>query len=385
MKHFGKTLLALSLGMLAACDKPDENASKQAEATGTAAPAAAAPAAQTLHVYNWSDYIGKNTLAGFSAESGIKVVYDVFDSNEVLEAKLLAGSSGYDVVVPSNPFLAKQIKAGVFQKLDRSKLPNWQNLDKDLLKALEPSDPGNQYAVPYMWGTVGIGYNIDKVKAALGDQAPVDSWDLVFKPENIEKLKACGVSFLDSPTEMLPAALHYLGYAPDSGNPEELKKAEELFLKIRPHVAYFHSSKYISDLANGDTCVAIGYSGDIYQAKARAEEAGNNVKIGYSIPREGAGSFFDMLAIPADAKNVDQAHAFINYLMKPPVIAEITNEVQFPNGNAAATPLVDEAIRTDPGVYPSQDVLKKLYTFPDLASDVQRTMTRSWTRIKSGT
>ncbi|TBW40618.1 polyamine ABC transporter substrate-binding protein [Azotobacter chroococcum] len=370
--------------MLAACDKPAENAGKKEETPSAAAPAAA-PAGQTLHVYNWSDYIGENTLANFSAESAVKVVYDVFDSNEVLEAKLLAGSSGYDVVVPSNPFLAKQIKAGVFQKLDKSKLPNWANLDKDLLKALEPSDPGNQYAVPYMWGTVGIGYNVEKVKAALGDQAPVDSWDLVFKPENIEKLKACGVSFLDSPTEMLPAALHYLGYAPDSGNPEELKKAEELFLKIRPHVAYFHSSKYISDLANGDTCVAIGYSGDIYQAKARAEEAGNNVKIAYSIPREGAGSFFDMLAIPADAKNVEQAHAFIDYLMKPPVIAQITNEVQFPNGNAAATPLVDEAIRTDPGIYPSQEVLKKLYTFPDLAADTQRAMTRSWTRIKSGT
>ncbi|MFC0709603.1 polyamine ABC transporter substrate-binding protein [Azorhizophilus paspali] len=384
MNHFGKTLLALSLGMLAACDKPDGNAGKQAEATGAAAPAATAPAAPALHVYNWSDYIGENTLADFTTESGIRVVYDVFDSNEVLEAKLLAGSSGYDVVVPSNPFLAKQIKAGVFQKLDRSKLPNWQNLDKDLLKALEPSDPGNQYAVPYMWGTIGIGYNVDKVKAALGDQAPVDSWDLVFKPENIEKLKACGVSFLDSPTEMLPAALHYLGFASDSDNPEELKKAEELFLKIRPNVAYFHSSKYISDLANGDTCVAVGYSGDIYQSKARAEEVGNNVKIGYSIPKEGAGSFFDVLAIPADAKNVDQAHAFINYLMKPQVIAGITNEVRFPNGNAAATPLVDEAIRTDPGIYPSREVLKKLYTFPDLAANVQRAMTRSWTRIKSG-
>ncbi|SEI75571.1 putrescine transport system substrate-binding protein [Azotobacter beijerinckii] len=384
MKHFGKTLLALSLGMLAACDKPAESDSKKEETPGAAAPAAA-PAGKTLHVYNWSDYIGENTLANFSAESAIQVVYDVFDSNEVLEAKLLAGSSGYDVVVPSNPYLAKQIKAGVFQKLDKSKLPNWANLDKDLLKALELSDPGNQYAVPYMWGTVGIGYNVDKIKAVLGDKAPLDSWDLVFKPENLAKLKACGVSFLDSPTEMLPAALHYLGYAPDSSKPEELKKAEELFLKIRPSVAYFHSSKYISDLANGDTCVAVGYSGDIYQAKARAEEVGNGLKIAYSIPKEGAGSFFDVLAIPADAKNVAEAHAFINFLMKPPVIAEITNEVHFPNGNAAATPLVDEAIRTDPGIYPSQAILKKLYTFPDLAPDVQRTMTRSWTRIKSGT
>jgi len=212
----------------------------------------------------------------------------------------------------------------------------------------------------------------------------VDSWDLVFKPENIEKLKSCGVSFLDSPTEILPAALHYLGYAPDSGKADELKKAEELFMQIRPHVAYFHSSKYISDLANGNICVAIGYSGDIYQAKSRAEEAANGVNVGYKIPQEGAGSFFDMLAIPADAKNVDNAHAFLDYLMKPEVMASITDYVQFPNGNAAATPLVDEAIRTDPGIYPSQAVLQKLYTFPDLDPKTQRAMTRSWTKIKSG-
>lgn len=364
MKTFGKTLLALSL---------------------TAAVAGAAQAAnKVLHVYNWSDYIAEDTLANFEKETGIKVVYDVYDSNEVLEAKLLAGSSGYDIVVPSNPFLAKQIKAGVFQKLDKSKLPNWSNLDKDLLHALEPSDPGNQYSIPYMWGTIGIGYNVEKVKAVLGDNAPVDSWDLVFKPENIEKLKSCGVSFLDSPTEILPAALHYLGYAPDSGKADELKKAEELFLSIRPSVTYFHSSKYISDLANGNICVAIGYSGDIYQSKARAEEAKNGVEVGYNIPKEGAGSFFDMLAVPADAKNVEAAHVFLNYLMKPEVMASITNYVQFPNANAAATPLVDEALRTDPGVYPSPEVLKKIYTFPDLAPAVQRNMTRSWTKIKSG-
>jgi len=364
MKTFGKTLLALSL---------------------TAAVAGAAQAdSKVLHVYNWSDYIAEDTLANFEKETGIKVVYDVYDSNEVLEAKLLAGSSGYDVVVPSNPFLAKQIKAGVFQKLDKSKLPNWSNLDKDLLHALEPSDPGNQYSIPYMWGTIGIGYNVEKVKAVLGDNAPVDSWDLVFKPENIEKLKSCGVSFLDSPTEILPAALHYLGYAPDSGKADELKKAEELFLSIRPSVTYFHSSKYISDLANGNICVAIGYSGDIYQSKARAEEAKNGVEVGYNIPKEGAGSFFDMLAVPADAKNVEAAHVFLNYLMKPEVMASITNYVQFPNANAAATPLVDEALRTDPGVYPTPEVLKKIYTFPDLAPAVQRNMTRSWTKIKSG-
>jgi len=364
MNPFAKTLLAVAFsGCMAATASAQD---------------------KVLHVYNWSDYIGEHTLENFTKETGIKVVYDVFDSNEVLEAKLLAGKSGYDVVVPSNPFLAKQIKAGAFQKLDKSKLAAWSNLDKTLLKALEPSDPSNQYAVPYLWGTVGIGYNLDKVKAVLGDKAPVDSWDLVFKPENAEKLKACGISFLDSPTEMLPAALNYLGFKPDSTNADELKKAEDLFMKIRPSVAYFHSSKYISDLANGDSCVAIGYSGDLFQAKARAEEAKNGVKIAYSIPKEGAGSFFDMLAIPADAKHSSEAHAFLNYLMKPEVIAEITNSVHFPNANANATPLVDKAIASDPGVYPSPAVMAKLYTFPDLDAKTQRAMTRSWTKIKSG-
>lgn len=364
MKLFGKTLLALSLlSAVAGAAQADD---------------------KVLHIYNWSDYIASDTVEKFTAETGIKVVYDVFDSNETLEAKLLAGQSGYDLVVPSNNFMAKQIKAKVYQPLDRSKLPNWSNLNKNLLKTLEVSDPGNQYGVPYMWGSVGMGYNLAKVKAALGEDAPVDSWDLLFKPENIEKLKACGVSFLDSPTEMLPIALHYLGYATDSQNPQELKEAEALFLKIRPSISYFHSSKYISDLANGNTCVAVGYSGDMYQAKSRAEDAKAGIEVSYSIPKEGAGTFFDMLAIPADAGNVEGAHAFINFLMRPEIMAAITNQVQFPNSNSAATPLVDEAIRNDPGIYPSDEVMEKLYVFTDLPSGLQRTMTRSWTRIKSG-
>lgn len=364
MKTFGKTLLALSLaGAVASAAHANE---------------------KVLHVYNWSDYIAEDTLDNFQKETGIKVVYDVFDSNETLEAKLLAGSSGYDIVVPSNPFLAKQIKAGVFQKLDKSKLPNWENLDKSLLKALDPSDPGNQYSIPYMWGTIGIGYNVDKVKVALGENAPVNSWDLVFKPENIAKLKECGVSFLDSPTEIIPAALNYLGFKPDSTDAGELKKAEELFLSVRSSTAYFHSSKYIGDLANGNICVAIGYSGDLYQSKSRAEEAKNGVNISYSIPKEGAGSFFDMMAVPADAKNVEAAHVFLNYLMKPEVMANITNFVQFPNGNAAATPLVVEVLRNDPGIYPDAATMAKIYTFPDLPANAQRAMNRSWTKIKSG-
>ena len=380
MNHFGKTLLALSVGLLAACDKPAPEAEKSAE---SAAAPAAAVSNKVLNVYNWSDYIAEDTLENFTKETGIKVVYDVFDSNEVLEAKLLAGASGYDIVVPSNPFLAKQIKAGVFQKLDRSKLSNWENLDKDLLNALSPSDPGNQYSVPYMWGTIGIGYNVDKVKAALGEDAPVDSWDLVFKPENIEKLKDCGVTFLDSPTEILPAAMNYLGYPPDSLDPAHIKAATDLFVSVRPSIAYFHSSKYISELATGDICVAVGYSGDLQQSKTRAEEGKNGVTIAYSIPKEGAASFFDMLAIPADAKNVDEAHQFIDYLLRPEVIASITNYVQFPNGNVAATPFVDEAIRNDPGIYPPAEVREKIYTFPDLPSETLQLMNDAWTTIKT--
>lgn len=363
LKNAGKTLLALSLmGAMAGAAQADS---------------------KVLHVYNWSDYIAPDTIANFEKESGIKVVYDVFDSNETLEAKLLAGKSGYDIVVPSNNFLAKQIKAGVYQELDKSKLPAYSNLNASLLKAVSVSDPDNKHAFPYMWGSIGIGYNPEKVKAALGVDK-IDSWDVLMKPENIAKLKSCGVSFLDSPTEMLPIALHYLGLPTDTQKKADLKQAEDLFLKIRPSIGYFHSSKYISDLANGNICVAVGYSGDIQQAKSRAAEAGGKVKVAYDIPKEGAGSFFDMVAIPKDAENVDAAYAFMNYLLKPEVMASITNSVRFPNGNEKATALVDKDITSDPGIYPAADVQAKLYAIADLPAAIQREMTRSWTKIKSG-
>ncbi|TFF07724.1 polyamine ABC transporter substrate-binding protein [Pseudomonas sp. BCA14] len=363
MKNAGKTLLALSLmGAMAGAAQADD---------------------KVLHVYNWSDYIAPDTIANFEKESGIKVVYDVFDSNETLEAKLLAGKSGYDIVVPSNNFLAKQIKAGVYQELDKSKLSNYGNLNKSLLKAVSISDPDNKHAFPYMWGSIGIGYNPEKVKAALGVDK-IDSWDVLLKPENIAKLKSCGVSFLDSPTEMLPVALHYLGLPTDTQDKKQLKQAEDLFLKIRPSIGYFHSSKYISDLANGNICVAVGYSGDIQQAKSRAAEAGGKVKVAYDIPKEGAGSFYDMVAIPKDAENVDAAYKFMNYLLEPKVMAGITNSVRFPNGNEKATALVDKDITSDPGIYPPADVQAKLYAIADLPAATQREMTRSWTKIKSG-
>ncbi|MEX3774452.1 polyamine ABC transporter substrate-binding protein [Pseudomonas sp. MYb118] len=345
--------------------------------------AVSAQAAGTVHIYNWSDYIGENTLADFQKETGIKPVYDVFDSNETLEGKLLAGRTGYDVVVPSNHFLGKQIKAGAFQKLDKSQLPNYSNLDPVLLKRLEQNDPGNLYAVPYLWGTNGIGYNVDKVKAALGVDK-IDSWAAVFEPENIKKLQSCGVAFLDSADEMMPTVLNYLGLNANSTNPADYKKAEEKLLAVRPYVTYFHSSKYIADLANGDICVAIGFSGDIFQAKNRAAEAKKGVDIAYSVPKEGGALWFDMLAIPKDSANVKQAHAFINYLLKPEVIAQVSDYVGYANPNPASDKLMDQEIRNDASVYPPQEVLDKTYVSIELPPNIQRLMTRSWTKVKTG-
>ncbi|MWV15051.1 extracellular solute-binding protein [Pseudomonas sp. L-22-4S-12] len=345
--------------------------------------AGAAQAAPTVHIYNWSDYIGETTLADFEKAQGIKPVYDVFDSNETLEGKLLAGRSGYDVVVPSNHFLGKQIKAGAFQKLDRALLPNWQNLDPALLKQLDVNDPGNQYAVPYLWGTNGIGYNVEKIKAVLGVDS-IDSWATVFDPANMQKLSACGVAFLDSGDEMIPAALNYLGLPPNSTNPDDYQKAEQTLMAVRPYVTYFHSSKYIGDLANGDICLAVGFSGDILQAADRADEAGKGVQIAYSIPKEGANLWFDMLAIPADAKNVKEAHAFINYLLDPAVIAQVSDYVGYANPNPKAGALMDQDVRNDESVYPPQAVLDNLFISAELPPKVQRLMTRSWTKVKSG-
>ena len=345
--------------------------------------AVGAQAAGTVHIYNWSDYIGETTLADFQKETGIKPVYDVFDSNETLEGKLLAGRTGYDVVVPSNHFLGKQIKAGAFQKLDRSQLPNYVNLDPVLLKRLEQNDPGNQYAVPYLWGTNGIGYNVDKVKAVLGIDK-IDSWSVLFEPENIKKLHSCGVAFLDSADEMMPTVLNYMGLNANSTNPKDYAKATDKLLAVRPYVTYFHSSKYIGDLANGDICVAIGFSGDIFQAKHRAEEAKKGVNIAYSIPKEGGALWFDMLAIPKDSSNVKEAHAFINYLLKPEVIAQVSDYVGYANPNPGSDKLMEQSIRTDEAVYPPQAVLDKTYVSVELPPNIQRLMTRSWTKVKSG-
>ncbi len=341
-------------------------------------------AEEVVHVYNWSDYIAEDTLENFQKETGIRVIYDVFDSNEVVEAKLLSGRSGYDIVVPSNNFLAKQIKAGAFQKLDRSQLTNYQNLNAKLMKQLESADPANEHAVPYLWGTTGIGYNVAKVKAVLGEDAPVDSLELLFNPKYAEKLSQCGMSLLDSADEILPMALVYLGLNPNSTDSDDYAKAGEVLTKVRPYITYFHSSRYITDLANGDICVAFGYSGDVFQAAARAEEANNGQEIVYRIPKEGANLWFDMLAIPADAKNIKNAHTFINYLLRPDVIAPITNYVAYANPNDPAQELVEKEIINDPAIYPTPEVLSRLYVADVRPMKAQRAMTRVWTKVKSG-
>lgn len=342
----------------------------------------AVQAQPSVSVYNWTDYIGQTTLADFQGKTGVKVIYDVFDSNETLEGKLLAGRTGYDVVVPSNHFLARQVKAGAFLKLDRSQLPNWKHLDPKLLALLEQNDPGNQYSVPYLWGTNGIGYNVDKVKQALGIDH-IDSWAVLLEPANLKKLQQCGVSMMDSPDEVFPAVLNYLGLDPRSEKPEDYKKAEAKLLTLRPYITYFHSSKYISDLANGNICIAFGYSGDVFQAANRAKEAKNGVNIAYSIPKEGSNLWFDLLAIPADAGNVKQAHAFINYLLDPQVIAKISTYVGYANPNPASEQYMDAELVNNPEVYPPQAVLDKLYISTTQPPAIMRLMTRSWSKVKS--
>jgi putrescine transport system substrate-binding protein len=348
---------------------------------------AAAPkqsADKVVNVYNWSDYIAEDTIPNFTQATGIKVTYDVFDSDEMVETKLLTGSTGYDVVVPSLSFLGRQIQAGVFLPLDKSKLPNLKKVDPELLKRIALQDPGNQYAVPYLWGTSGIGYNVDKVKAAFGNTDVTNSWDLVFKPENLSKLKDCGVTVLDTPSELIPIALNYLGEDPHSFDPKVIDKAAALLKKIRPYIRNFHSSSYLQDLANGDICLAVGWSGDVLQARDRANEADNGVHVAYSIPKEGAPQWFDMMAIPKDAQHVDNAYAFINNMLDPKVAAANTNFVTYPNAIPSSKPMVDPEIANDPTIYPPPEVDAKLFTFAVLPPEIDRQYTRIWTELKTG-
>ena len=341
--------------------------------------------AEEVHVYNWSDYIDEELLTKFKDETGIDVVYDVFDSNEILETKMLAGGSGYDVVVPTGGFLQRQIQAGAFQKLDKAQLPNITNMWDVIADRVSKYDPGNEYSVNYMWGTTGIGVNVNKVREVLGEDAPITSLALVFDPANMEKLAACGVHMLDAPAEVIPAALRYLGENPDAQDLETIEKVEPVLTAIAPYVQKFHSSEYINALANGDICVAFGWSGDVLQARDRAAEAGNGVELEYHIPKEGALMWFDQLAIPADAPNPSAALKFINFMMDAHNAAAASNYVYYANGNKASQDFLNEDLIGDNAIYPDAETTANLYTTSPYDPKVNRGVTRLWTKIKSGT
>jgi len=338
---------------------------------------------KVLNVYNWSDYIDPTVLGEFTKKTGIKVNYDVFDSNPVLETKMLTGHTNYDIVVPSAPFLQRQISAGVFQKLDKSKLPNLKNLDPEMMKRIAVYDPDNEHSVPYMWVTSGPGYNVAKIKERLPD-APVDSLRMIYDPKVVAKFQDCGVSMLDEASEVVGSVLIYLGKNPKSSSPEDLQAAENTLMAIRPFLRYIHSSRYIDDLANGETCLALGWSGDIKQARDRAREAGKGIEIDYRIPKEGTIMNFDMLAVPADAPHPQNAFEFINFLLEPEVAAKNSDLVKYANVNTASTPLLKEAVRNDPNIYPPADILAKLVPEPPRTSEYNRLLTRMWTRFKTG-
>jgi putrescine transport system substrate-binding protein len=343
-----------------------------------------AVAEDTLHLYNWSDYVAEDTLSGFEAETGIRPRLDVYDSNEVLEAKLFAGQSGYDLVFPTaRPFAARHLKAGLYLPLDKTKLTGLDRLDPAIMSQLSSIDPDNAHIVPYMWGTSGLGVNRDKVQAALGEAADLDTWALIFDPDTAAKLGDCGISLLDDPTEVFSAALAYLGKNPNSLDKADLDAASALIKAIHPHVRYFHSSQYMSDLANGDLCVAMGYSGDVFQAQSRAEEAGKGVVIDYLLPREGAAVWIDVMAIPKDAPNPDAAHAFIAYMLQPAAIAAVSNAVYYANANLEATALLDEEVRDDPTIYPPAEVKTRLFAPSERSDREIRELNRLWTRLKA--
>lgn len=339
---------------------------------------------KVLNVYNWSDYIAEDTVAKFEKATGIKVRYDVYDGNETLEAKLMAGNSGYDIVVPTSfPFLDRQIKAGVYKEIDRSKIPNYKNLDPDLMKRVAAADPGNKHAVIWMWGTTGFGYNVKAIEKRIPN-APVNSLDLLLKPENVSKLKDCGVTLLDSPTDVIPIVLNYLGLDPDSSKPEDIQKAQDLLMKIRPYVKYFNSSQYINDLANGDVCLSLGWSGDIFQAESRAAEAKNGIEIKYTIPKEGTLIWFDTMVIPKDAPHPEAAYAWINFNLQPKIEAANSNHVAYANPVPASKEFLDDSVKNNEAIYPPKEVMDKLFTVPTKDAAFNRLQTRAWTTIRTG-
>ena len=375
-------LLTIVLLLAAACtDRVKQPESAEASPRSTVV--ASAVGEKVVNVYNWFDYIEPSALEKFTAETGIKVNYDTYESNEVLETKLLTGNTGYDVVVPSNTYLERQIKAGALSKLDRSQLPNWKNLDPVILNRVATNDPENQYAVNYMWGTNGIGYNEQMVQAIMPD-APVDSWSLVFEPEFASKFKDCGIALLDSPADVVPLVLIYLGKDPNSETDEDLMLAEKKLMAVRPYIRLIHSSAPTDALANGEICISVNWNGLVLQARDRAAEAGLDHVIKYSVPKEGTISWFDMLAIPKDAPHRDSAHAFINFLQRPDIAAANSNFIKYANGNALSHELIDEAVRMDPSIYPSAEIQSRIFVDTAESEDYARRLMRSWTRFVAG-
>lgn len=339
---------------------------------------------KTLNLFIWSDYLAPDTLDRFTKETGITVNVDNFDTSEMLEAKMLAGGSGYDIIVPNGPILNRLAAAGLLRAIDKSKLSNLGNIDAALAARAATQDAGNTHGVIYMWGTSGLGYNPTKVKAALGEDVPLDSWNLLFDPANAEKLSTCGIYAADSPADVFEPTLAFLGKDPHSQDEADYAAAAQLWTSIRPHIAKFHNSEYIAALANGDICLAMGYSGDVFQAADRAEKAGNGVEVAYAIPKEGAFVWFDFLAIPADAPNAAAAHAFIDFILRPDVIGPITNTVYYANANAKAASFVEAEILGDPTIYPTAEVMARLFPEQSPTPALERMRTRMWTRIKTG-
>ncbi|NOT14266.1 MAG: polyamine ABC transporter substrate-binding protein [Methylotenera sp.] len=385
MKYaFSKTFLALmAVGLVTVSCGQSEN--KPAENINEAVATANAPEEKILNIYNWSDYIAPDTIENFEKETGIKVRYDVFDSNEILHAKLIAKNTGYDIVVPSSNWAKQQIEGGLFQKLDKAKLTNWKNLDEGILKQMEGVDPGNQYLVDWMWSYNTVGINEDKVKAALGDTPmPENAWDLVFNPTYTSKLKACGITYLDTPTDVFQAALHYLNKPVFTASNDDYQAAFDMLMKVRPDIKKFNSGGQIEDLAGGNVCVAFGWAGDFNLARKRSIENKSEQKIVALVPKTGGLIFMDTMAIPADAKHPNNAHLFMNYIMQPKVTAAITNEVTYANPNKAATEFVDEEIRNNKSIYLSDEDIAKLVPAGVEGQEAKRTLTRFYTKFKSG-
>jgi putrescine transport system substrate-binding protein len=352
---------------------------------GAVSSAPAADNEKVLNLYIWSDYLAPDTIENFTKQTGIKVNLDVYDSAETLEAKLLAGKSGYDVIVPNGPTLNRLIKAGVLQPLDKSKLKHVATQDPAIIRRAAAQDPGNAHGIVYMWGTSGIGYNVAKVREALGEDAPLDSWKLILDPANAAKLSKCGLYVFDAATDIFEFTLNYMGKDPHSVVAKDYEDAATLWRKVRPSITKFHNSEYISALANGDVCVATGYSGDIFQARDRADEAKKGVEIGYSIPKEGAVMWFDFMAIPKDAPHAANAHAFLDFVLTPENIGPISNEIWYANANLQAKPFMNKDIVDDKAVYPDQDVMDKLFPESNPSPEIERLRTRLWSRVKTGT